>query len=221
MVSSKKSLSKKTTGAKSASSKTIPKSMSKKKTKNVLVINGHPRKNTLTESLAKEYFKGAKEAGAKVTFVNLYDLKFELTFKNSKQKLEKDVLKMQKLLKSANHLVFAYPTWWGGMPALCHSFVERVFTSGFAYDFDKKTELPTPLFINKSVRIITTMSMPHFIYEFSSLGRGWHKIIKHGIFRFVGMHPVRFSVFGRVHRVSKKKILRWLAHTKKQGTLSR
>jgi putative NADPH-quinone reductase len=31
---------------------------------------------------------------------------------------EGDVLKAQKLITWANHLVFVYPTWWAGLPAL-------------------------------------------------------------------------------------------------------
>lgn len=197
------------------------KSSKKSIKKNILIINGHPRKKSFTESLAKAYQKGAKEAGAKITFINLYDLKFELTFKNPKQKDEKDILKMRKLISAADHIVLAYPTWWGGMPALCHSFIERVFTRGYAYTFNEKSELPHPLLHGKTVRVITTMSMPHFMYEFSLLGRGWHRIIKHGIFHFVGIKPVRFSVFGRVHHVSDKKRKKWLAHTQKQGRLLR
>ena len=39
---------------------------------------------------------------------------------------EGDVLKAQELISWANHLVFVYPTWWGGLPAVLRLFFEMV-----------------------------------------------------------------------------------------------
>ena len=42
----------------------------------VLVINGHPRNDSLSESLVNAYIAGAKTAGVKLNYLKLADLSF-------------------------------------------------------------------------------------------------------------------------------------------------
>ena len=49
---------------------------------NIVIINGHPDKESFCYALANSYIKGAELAGAKCKVINLIDLKFNpiLTF---------------------------------------------------------------------------------------------------------------------------------------------
>ena len=43
---------------------------------------------------------------------------------------------------SVTGLVFVYPTWWSGPPAVLKGWLERVFVPGVAFDFDDKRQDP-------------------------------------------------------------------------------
>ena len=34
----------------------------------------------------------------------------------------------------ADQLIFIFPIWWSGMPAILKGFIERVFAASFAYE---------------------------------------------------------------------------------------
>ena len=42
---------------------------------------------------------------------------------------------------SSQALVFVYPTWWAGLPAIMKGWMERVLVRGVAFDFDDKNRL--------------------------------------------------------------------------------
>jgi NAD(P)H dehydrogenase (quinone) len=82
--------------------------------KKILIINGHPDRESFCSALAENYKKGADLAGTDCKLVHLIDLNFNpiLTFgyrKNSE--LEPDLVKMQQEILAADHLVFVYSTF--------------------------------------------------------------------------------------------------------------
>ena len=80
--------------------------------KKILIINGHPDKESLCFALAERYKKGADSAGVDCKLVNLIDLDFNpiLTFGYRKiSELEPDLLKMQQeILAAVQELSPAY-----------------------------------------------------------------------------------------------------------------
>jgi putative NADPH-quinone reductase len=82
--------------------------------KEILIINGHPDKESYNFALAAAYKKGAVSAGANIQEINIRDLKFNpnLEFGYRKRtELEPDLLKAQEQLKWADHLVWIFPVW--------------------------------------------------------------------------------------------------------------
>lgn len=54
-----------------------------------------------------------------------------------------DVQREQRKLEAAELLVFQFPLWWYGAPAILKGWFDRVFTNGFAYGgVDPETGLP-------------------------------------------------------------------------------
>ena len=56
-------------------------------------------------------------------------------------KLPKDILSVHNKIKKSDTLIFIYPVLWYSVPAILKGFVDRVFTSGFAFKFSKKPKI--------------------------------------------------------------------------------
>jgi putative NADPH-quinone reductase len=191
--------------------------------KKVLVINGHPDKESFCFALAERYKKGADAAGAECKLVHLIDLKFNpiLTFGYRKiSELEPDLLKMQQEITAADHLVFVYPNWWSTLPALLKGFIDRVFVPTFAFKYRPNSPFWDKLLKGKTARLIVTMDTPQWYYWLINKNAG-HNAMKVGVLEFSGIKPVKISSFAIIKSSNEKKRNKWLddveALGKKQG----
>ncbi|PIO30333.1 hypothetical protein AB205_0181400, partial [Aquarana catesbeiana] len=50
-------------------------------------------------------------------------------------RLAKDIIEEQKKIEKADLIIFQFPLYWFGMPAIMKGWFERVFLLGFAYSF--------------------------------------------------------------------------------------
>lgn len=62
----------------------------------------------------------------------------------------------------ADHLVFFFPQWWGGYPAVLKAWIDRVFLSGFAFRYRASGSLWDKLLTGRTARIIMTMDSPRW-----------------------------------------------------------
>lgn len=128
----------------------------------ILLIFGHPRKDSYCAALADQYMQGAQEAEVQIRRLDLIDLDFEpqvLVASPQKQFVEPDLAQAKELILWADHLVFVFPTWWGNVPALVKGFLDRCFVPGFAFreiQFDHYERMLSP----RTAQIITTMDTP-------------------------------------------------------------
>lgn len=77
----------------------------------ILIINGHPDKESYNFALAEAYKKGAISSGAEVKEIIIRELVFNpnLQFGYRKRtELEPDLLESQEKIKWADHLVWIY-----------------------------------------------------------------------------------------------------------------
>lgn len=191
--------------------------------KKVLVINGHPDKESFCYALAERYKKGADSAGAECKLVHLIDLKFNpiLTFGYRKiSELEPDLLNMQQEITAADHLVFVYPNWWSTLPALLKGFIDRVFVPTFAFKYRPNSPFWDKLLKGKTARLIVTMDTPQWYYWLINKNAG-HNAMKVGILEFSGIKPVKISSFAIIKSSTATKRNKWLDDVenlgKKQG----
>ncbi len=104
--------------------------------KNILIINGHPHKESLNFGLAEAYKKGALESGYHVEEIIIADLNFNPNLQYGYQKrmeLEPDLLDAWEKIKRADHMVWVHPVWWSGLPAITKGFIDRLFLPGFTF----------------------------------------------------------------------------------------
>ena len=118
----------------------------------------------------------------------------------------------QESIGKADELVFIFPYWWGGMPAIMKNFIDWNFSKGFAFEYVNSR--PRGLLVGKEVKVITTTGAPELIYRFTGANRRLKKTIEQQIARFCGMKMTAFKSFGGVDTRSKKiqSILDAVAH---------
>jgi NAD(P)H dehydrogenase (quinone) len=187
--------------------------------KKILIINGHPDKESFCHSLAESYKKGADLAGATCKLVNLIDLDFNpiLTYGYRKvSELEPDLLEMQQEILAANHLVFVYPNWWATLPALLKGFIDRVFLPNFAFKYHEKGPFWDKLLKGKSARMIVTMDTPKWYYWLVNRNAG-HNAMKIGILEFCGIKPVKITAFAPIKSSDENKRKQWLKEVETLG----
>ncbi len=180
--------------------------------KKILIINGHPDKESFCAALAEQYKIGADKSGAECNLINLTDLDFSPVLQYGYRKrtdLEVDLLKVQKLISDAEHLVFVYPNWWGTYPALLKGFVDRVFLPGFAFEYQEKSPLPKKLLSGKTARLIVTTDTPNWYYSLIYRKPG-HNSMKKSILGFCGIKPVKISTIGQMKNSTDLQKKNWL-----------
>ena len=118
----------------------------------------------------------------------------------------------------ANHLVLIYPLWLGTLPALLKGFLEQAFRPGVA--LSDGDGFPRGLMKGKSARVVITMGMPALAYRFY-FGAHSLKSLQRNILGFVGINPIRNTIFGMVENVSARRRQLWLEKMHRLGQLGR
>lgn len=187
--------------------------------KNILVINGHPDSESFNYAISEAYINGASESGFNVELLNISDLKFDPNLKYGYRKrteLEPDLVEAQIKIKSADHMVWIYPVWWGSLPAIMKGFIDRVFLPGFAFKKRKNSVWWDKYLKGKTARLICTLDQPAWYYRWV-YGRPSHKAMKKLTMQFVGVKKVKTSTIGPI-RLSKDSFReKWLNKINKIG----
>lgn len=187
--------------------------------KSILIINGHPDKESFCTALAEKYKLGTDTSGADCTLIHLNKLDFSPVLKYGYRKrtdFEPDLAGMWDLISNATHLVFVYPNWWGTYPSLLKGFIDRVFLPGFAFEYQEKSPLPKKLLTGKTARLIVTTDTPNWYYSLIYKKPG-HNSMKKSILGFCGIRPVKISTFGAIRSSTETQRKKWLDKVEKLG----
>lgn len=187
--------------------------------KKIFILVGHPRKQSFCNALANYYKYGAEQFGHMVKELHISALNFDYNLETDsimKQSVESDLIEAQGLLKWADHVVFIYPNWWGGMPAMLKGFIDRTFTPGFAYEEIPGIRHHRKLLTGKSARVIITMDNSNILNIM--LNRSPDKnAIKRSILHFCGIKPVKISSVAPMRDINEDRKKFWLNKMIKLG----
>ena len=193
----------------------------------ILVLLGHPDKETFAGYLADRYEEAARESGHEVRRLNVGELAFDpILHKGYKtiQALEPDLVKVQDDIKWAEHIVIVYPIWWCAMPALLKGMFDRLWLPSFAFRFNRGTFLGRlglgtwqRLLSGRSARLIVTMNSLPLITRF--VVGDYTNELRRGILWFVGITPTAVTSIGPSEAMSMKKRLIWGARIRDMGKL--
>jgi putative NADPH-quinone reductase len=187
--------------------------------KKIMIIVGHPQRQTLCEALGKAYQNGAQSAGHEVKLFTLADMTFDPILHHGyrlEQPLEPDLQAAYEALIACDHLVFVFPLWCGDMPALLKGFIERILQPDLIARENTENAMNWSIFQNKTARIVMTMGTPVSIYRYWYRGHAL-KLLARNILNFIGIKPVRHTLFGMVGTSKPADRDRWLNQLRALG----
>ncbi|MEN9528431.1 MAG: hypothetical protein RI932_304 [Pseudomonadota bacterium] len=173
--------------------------------KNLIVVC-HPNPKSFTCAIAKTVEETLAAKGESFVTRNLYELKFNpilagadfMEFKAGR--VPADIAEEQKHISAAENIIFVYPLWWTGLPAMLKGYVDRVFSKGFAYDFGNGQ-------LNKMLRgkrglLLTCHGNPKDFYESIGMYNALNLTSDNGIFDFCGIEVVGHQYFDSVPSIT-------------------
>ena len=185
----------------------------------IMIVIGHPQSKTLCGALGEAYQRGAEGAGHEVKLFALSEMKFDLILRygyRKEQPLEPDLQAAYDALVACDHLVVIFPLWCGDMPALLKGFIERLLQPDLIHRQGTGNAMNWAIFKNKTARIVMTMGMPVSIYRFWYRGHAL-KPITRNILNFIGIKPVRHTLFGMVGKSKIATREQWIGEIEAIG----
>ena len=169
---------------------------------NVLYVNGHPYKKSFHAAIADNYIAGLNKTKHTVKRLDLGKLNFDPVLRFGYREFmpeDKDIKRSQNLIKWADHIVFAYPMWWGMMPSLMSGWIARVFVPGHSYRIINAIR-SEHLLAGRTADIIITARAPRFawIYGMNSA----QKPLTRNLFFYTGIKKRKMLVLD--HMTLKK-----------------
>ena len=188
--------------------------------KRILMIVGTPKHGGLCHALAEAYAQGARSEGHVVRQLKLGEMHFDPLLREGyeqTQELEPDLLDAQRQIHWAEHLVFVYPVWWGGLPALLKGFIDRVFLPGFAFKYRNNSQLWDKLLSGRSADLLVTLDTPGWYFRWV-YGAPAHRQMKRTILGFCGIKTRRLAEFTPVRPASESQRQSWLRRAELLGS---
>jgi len=104
----------------------------------VLLVYCHPRENSFTAAVRDEVLAVLDRHGAEVRVSDLYAIGFSpaLSTEEHGAYLSGDISAVAEeveAIKWCDTLIFVYPTWWYGLPAVLKGWLDRVLLPGVAF----------------------------------------------------------------------------------------
>ena len=111
----------------------------------------------------------------------------------------------QTKLLACDFLIFQFPLWWFGMPAILKGWVDRVFAAGLIYDHTRWYS--NGVFRQKRAMVSLTTAGTPAIYSKMGLNGDMEQLLfpsHHGILYFVGFDVLPPFVAWSVSRVARE-----------------
>jgi putative NADPH-quinone reductase len=112
-----------------------------------LVLIAHPEAGSFTHVAAQTAIGALERAGHEVRVIDLYAVGFRaamsreerIAYDTDEPILDAQVAEHVEMLRWADALVFVYPTWWSGLPAILKGWLERIMVPGVGFTFSERS----------------------------------------------------------------------------------
>jgi len=182
---------------------------------NALVILAQPKKPSFNSAIAERIVSALESQGySPVELADLYQDNFSPVMPQEvlprKCSFDERTLHYQERIQKADRVVFVYPDWWGGPPAIMKGFLDRVFRPGVAYGFreaDFRNDNAPGLFAQKrfDVFVTTDATAPQD-------ADSWPPVLvwKKNVLEFCGVNDAEVHVFWNLRHSSYAQRKAWL-----------
>ena len=134
----------------------------------VLVVCAHPQAGSYTHAVTQAAIRGFEGAGHQVTLLDLYASGFvpamspaeRAAYHGEQPLIDSQTVEHAAMVQRADVLVFVYPTWWSGPPAILKGWLERVMVPGVAFRFDARGRVRPALTNVRRIVGISTYGSP-------------------------------------------------------------
>jgi NAD(P)H dehydrogenase (quinone) len=145
-----------------------------------LVLIAHPCDDSFTHAAARAAVAGLERGGHTVDVIDLYADGFRaamsyeerIDYETDRPIKDPQVADHAARLKRAQALVFVYPTWWSGQPAIMKGWLERVMVPGVGFYLnDRNRVVPGLRHVKRVVGISTYGSPRRYVWLMNDNGR--------------------------------------------------
>ncbi|MBT4540628.1 NAD(P)H-dependent oxidoreductase [Candidatus Woesearchaeota archaeon] len=176
-----------------------------------LIIYAHPDTGGHCAEILNNVIASLKEIETDIVLLNLYKMKYDPLlhekehYTRGNYTISKQNKEIQKQITNADKLIFIYPVWWNSMPAIMKGFIDRVFTSKFAFEF--VNGYPKGLLKGRKAAVFITSGANNFM-SCLFMGKRAAKIMKKDILQYCGIKTKVFQYGGALNfdDSSKQKI---------------
>lgn len=179
----------------------------------VLILDGHPDSERLTQELLDAYESGLP-AATSVARLAVRDLDFDPNLKRGYETIqtwERDLHLVWQAMLHADHIVLGFPMWWGAEPALMKGLWDRLLLPAKAFSVPEGAILPEPMLAGRSADLVVTMDTPPPLYRFP-IGDPLGKRLAWQVLGYCGVQPLRRFYLGPTREGGAERNLpRWRA----------
>jgi putative NADPH-quinone reductase len=130
----------------------------------VLIVHSHPCPDSFNAALMRASRDALTRAGHEVRVIDLYAEGFQPVLTRAQWKAYEageaqadGVAEHIAALRWAEGLVFVYPTWWYGLPAMLKGWLDRVWLPGVAFSMPQPNETIRPQLTHiRRLGVVTT-----------------------------------------------------------------
>lgn len=136
----------------------------------VLVVYSHPVPESYCAALRDCVLDALAKAGHETRLLDLHAMGFDPVMSCEERRIYNDLAKDDHPLpEHADHLawaegiVFVYPTWWYGLPAMLKGWLDRVWTPEITFEINKQSGVIKPLMTHiTKLAVVTTCGAPRW-----------------------------------------------------------
>lgn len=178
-----------------------------------LIIYAHPNSVSLNHFFKQTVVESLEKKGEEVIVRDLNEINFNPVLSLEDMhgqrmgKVAADIKTEQDFIAWADQLIFIYPIWWTGMPAIMKGFIDRVFSYGFAYRYDQGIQ--KGLLTGKRAIIINSHGKSNAEYEAMGMDKALALTSDTGIFTYCGLEIQKHFYFDKADRASAESIEDW------------
>nr|WP_259546616.1 NAD(P)H-dependent oxidoreductase [Heyndrickxia oleronia] len=177
---------------------------------NHLIVYAHPRKESFNHAILEATIRGLRQKGHEYVVRDLYEMEFQPVVNSSEilGGIGEDIEQEHNYLKWADVIIFIYPIWWTGLPAIVKGYIERVFTYGFAYRYVNGEQMG--MMKGKKAFIFNTQGKSHVQYAANGMDKALLLTSDTGIFEYCGIEVLQHVFFESVPSSDKATRTAWL-----------